>query len=464
MEQDGSSADLSGGLNPLAVVLLLLAGLVLLASSRQNGLKAMLGVAMVVPLEQKFVVLGLHFMFFRVMIAVGLARVFLRGEHCGFTLNKMDRLFIVWTVIGVVCGAIRGLQAQHLGFAYDALGVYFLVRVLAKEPEDVLGSLRFLCLLSLVVAAVMCVEATTYHNPFSILGGVPLMDNIRGGRVRCQGPFPTCIEAGVFGACFLPLMIGLWWQGGRGRRAAVAGIIGCAVIAVTAVSSGALMCAMTACLGLCLWRARNRMRLFRRAVVAMLIALAIVMKSPVWYLIAKVSDVVGGGGWHRSYLIDLCVHNFSRWWLVGDAYTKQWAPDYLAILGDPNSLDITNYYVSQCIGGGIWMIAVFLAILTCCFRIVGRLVRSDENLAWKRTFIWTFGVCLAAYCTSFISSGVATQSSVFWYWLLAVVAGLPACVTDSAAAEVSEAEPASEDPTKSPLDGETEPRYSPNPT
>jgi hypothetical protein len=463
MEEADSLARFSSGLNPLAVVLLLLGGLLLLVSSRQNGLKALLGVALLIPMGQQFLVLGLHFSFFRVLIAVGLMRVFLRGDHHGFAMKKVDKLFIAWALIGVVCGAIRGMKAEYLGAAYDSLGIYFVVRILTKEPKDVLSPLRFLCLLSLVVAGVMCVETATHRNPFSIMGGVPLVDAVREGRVRCQGPFQHPIAAGTFGGCFFPLMIGLWLQGGSGRGAALAGIIGCIVITITAVSSGALMCVMAACIGLFLWRARNRMRLFRRAVVALLIALTIVMKAPVWYLIAKVSDLVGGGGWHRSYIIDLCVHHFSSWWLVGDSYSKRWSPDYTGIVGDPNSLDITNYYVAQCAAGGIWMFAAFIAIITCCFQIVGRLVHSDENLPWKRTFIWTFGVCLAAYCTSFISSGVANQSGVFWHWLLAVVAGLPAYVASGDGAAVSGAEPVSDDLTQHRADSQAEPLHSPNP-
>jgi hypothetical protein len=125
-------------------------------------------------------------------------------------------------------------------------------------------------------------------------------------------------------------------------------------------------------------------------------------------------------------------------------------------------LDITNYYVSQCITGGIWLFIVFILILAFCFQIVGRLVHSQENLVWERHFIWTFGVCLAAYCTTFVSMNVSGQSGLFWHWFLAVVVTLPALslATDTAVAPVEHA--TSGDLAEPALDGETESLPSPN--
>lgn len=441
MEEDPHFAP-TGEINPLALFLVIAGSFLLLLSNRRNGLKALLGIAVLVPLGQQFNILGLHFMFFRILIAVGWVRVFLRGETRDFFLNKIDKFFIFWALTAVVCGLFRGMKAEFLGAAYDSLGIYFLVRILTKEPEDVLSPLRFLCLLSLVVAGVMLVEAATHHNPFAVMGGVPLTDWIRNGKARAQGPFEHPISAGAFGASIFPLMIGLWLQGGTERRTALGGIVGCLIIVVTSVSSGALMTLLAGLIALALWPERTRMRRLRWLTVAGLVVLNMVMKPPVYYIIAKLSDLVGGGGWHRSYLIDLFVTHFSSWWLIGDSHTLNWAPDYQATLGDPNNLDLTNYYVSQGALGGIWMLGSFIAILTFSFQITGRLVQGDEPLIWKKTFIWSFGACLAAYCTTFISTSITHQSAVFWHWVLAVVAGLPAYVgyTGSAPAAVGESD------------------------
>ena len=203
------------------------------------------------------------------------------------------------------------------------------------------------------------------------------------------------------------------------------------------------------------------MRQLRRAAVVILIALDIVMKVPVWWLISKASSLVGGSGWYRSWIIDMCVQHFHDWWLVGDSYTHRWSPQMYTSVGNTDNLDITNYYVAQCTGGGIWMLLAFIVILARCFQIVGRLVQSEENLVWERNFIWTFGVCLAAYCTTFVSMNVSGQSGLFWHWFLAVVAGLPAYVVATDSSAVLVAEPVSGDLT-APLEGETEPLSSPN--
>lgn len=446
MDEEAQYSVGSGDINPLALTLVLLGGFFLLSSSRQNGLKALLGVAILVPLGQQIQLAGLHFMFFRILIAVGMMRVVLRGELLAFHLNKIDKLFIFWALTEIVCGLCRGFKAEYLGMAYDDLGIYFLVRILTKEGEDVLGPLRFLCVVTLAVAAVMLVEAATKRNPFAVMGGVPIDDFIRNGKARAQGPFQHPIAAGAFGASIFPLMIGLWMQGGQGKKIAVGGIIGCLIIVFTSVSSGALMTLGAALIGLVLWRERFRMRRLRWLTVAGLVVISMIMKPPVYYLIAKVSDLAGGGGWHRSYLIDVCVHHFSSWWLTGDSYTFKWAPDYQATIGDPNNLDLTNYYISQCALGGIWMLGLFIAILTLCYSIVGRLVQSPNPTVWKKTFIWSFGVCLAAYCTTFISSSISNQSAAFWHWALAIVAGLPAYAgaTDTAPDPVPEMDRESE--------------------
>ena len=39
--------------------------------------------------------------------------------------------------------------------------------------------------------------------------------------------------------------------------------------------------------------------------------------------------------------------------------------------------------------------------------------------------IWALGVCLASHCAAFISVSYFDQIQVFWFWLLAVIAGVP---------------------------------------
>jgi len=50
-------------------------------------------------------------------------------------------------------------------------------------------------------------------------------------------------------------------------------------------------------------------------------------ESPIWFLIGRLSAIIGGTGWARSELIDQAIKHFSEWWLLGTTYTAHWAAD-----------------------------------------------------------------------------------------------------------------------------------------
>ena len=438
MEETG---HIGTNINPLALVFLIVMSLVVLSRSRQVAVGALLLTAAFIPLWQQLVVGGLHFHFFRLILLVGFVRVLTRQEVRGFKTNGLDKLFIAWALTGLLCGIIRGSGAEMFGVAYNSLGTYLLIRLLMRKPEEVLIHLRFLAVAAVVIGVSMIWEVTTQKNLFHVFGGVPQILLERGDRVRCQGPFRSPVLAGTFGATLFPLMVGLWFQGGRNKQHAIGGALGCTVITVLSNSSGPLLCYLVALAGLGLWSMRERMHLFRRGALAVIIGLALLMKAPVWYLIAKVSDVAGGGGWHRSYIIDLAVKHFSEWWLVGTSRTADWATNYEVLSVDPNNMDITNHYVAQGVIGGVWMLGLFLTIIILGFKAVGRALHSgaDQRLAPKLS--WAIGVTLTAHCAAFFSVSYFDLIQVFWFWFLAIIASLwaigrPGDVTDALAPSV----------------------------
>jgi hypothetical protein len=417
---------LSQNVNPLAFALLAAASGVVLFSSRKNAMIAFLLMALLMPLGQQFVVLGLHFRFMRILILVGACRVVFRREMREFVFTRVDKLVFFWALVGVICGIIRGPKAETFGVAYDALGIFFFFRVLLVDAKNALDHLRVLAIAGVIVAVSMSYELITHRNPLYVFGGVPEITLEREGRFRCQGPFRHPILAGTYAATLFPLLVGLWFQGGRvNKRLAFLGLAASSFSACVAASSGALLTLVGAASGLALWPMRNRMYLFRRIAIAAIVGLIFVMNAPVWYLIAKISDYTGGTGWHRSFLIDLAIRHFGDWWLVGYSYTVRWAPpswqDAPGIMIGPDSLDITNHYIMQGLSGGLLGLGLFLAIIVSCFRILGHSLRTQNDSSLEPKLKWALGVSLAAHCTAFMSVSYFDQIQVFWFWLLAVI-------------------------------------------
>jgi hypothetical protein len=177
------------------------------------------------------------------------------------------------------------------------------------------------------------------------------------------------------------------------------------------------------------------MRWVRRGIVLAVIALALVMNAPVWYLAARLSSITGGGsGWWRSYVMEQAVQHFNEWWLVGSTYTAHWAPAGIVLPGDRNNMDVTNHYITEGLGGGLLKLGLFLAIIVKSYKTIGRWTRRTNSLSLApQVLIWAIGVGLTAHCVSFFSVSYFDQIVVMWYWLLAVIAML---VSQSAGAAI----------------------------
>ena len=412
--------------------LTLLAGVILLgmasltwALPRRFAFCPLLILTCLMPLGQEFVPFGLHFPLFRVVLLVGVLRVVFRGEAAALKWTSLDKMFAWWVLVSVVFGTMAepsmDLFVSRMGDAYTAASSYFFLRCVIVDFEDIVTGVRTLALASLPLAACMLVESNTGHNPFAVFDGVPVLSPLREGHVRSQGAFRHCILAGTFGATLVPLCLGLWFYRPQYRRLAVLALIASLVITVTARSSGALVVIAAGVGGLMFWKWRGYLRLMRWGIVVAILGLALVINAPVWYLLARLSDVTGGGGWHRAWLIDQAVRHFNEWWLFGTTYTANWGPAGEVIAADPNMMDITNQYIMEGIKGGVLKLGLFLAIIVVCFKGVGRKLRTEVAESPAGFFIWALGVTLFAHCLSFISVTYFDQIVVIWYWLLAVV-------------------------------------------
>jgi hypothetical protein len=420
----------ASSLNPLALGILLVLVLLTLSLPRRLAFCPLLVMIGFMPMGQQIVFAGLHFHLFRMLLLSGLLRVMVRGELGQLKLTGMDKLFIWWVIVSIVFGTLSkpsmDLFVNRSGDAYNALGCYFFARCVIVEFEDVLLNVRTLAYISLPIAALMMVEITTAHNPLSIFGGVPETTVMREGHLRCQGAFRHSILAGVFGATQFPLFVALWSYNRAYRRLSLAATISSIVIVICSHSSGGLMALLAGIGGLALWRWRKHMHLIRWGVLGLILGLAMVMKAPVWYLLARLSDVTGGGGWHRAWLIDQAVAHFDEWWLFGTTYTAHWGPAGEVIAADPNMMDITNHFIAEGVKGGVLKLGLFFAIIISCFRGIGRRLRAEAPNSTDKFFVWATGVSLFAHCLSFISATYFDQTILVWYWLQASIC----CITN----------------------------------
>ncbi len=410
-------------LHPLALVGLLVAAFIVICGKRHQAIATILVMAAIVPLGQRISVLTLDFTFLRVLVFLAWARALLRGEYHSVTVTKNDKLFFIWGTTCTVCWLIRSPSAEALGFFYDAFGVYSLSRVLAPNPTEITRHLLPVGLSMLLIAAGMTVEWKTRNNVFHVFGGVPETSDVRNDRVRSQGPFRHPILAGCFGATLFPLFLGIWPFRRRNSVVAAAAVASVVVVA-TSASSGSLMTWLSAVCGLLLWPVRHRVRLVGYLGLLSVLALALIMDAPVWYLMDRLGGVIGGGGWWRAYVIDIAFQHIDEWWLMGTSYTAHWAPAGLVLLVNPNMIDLTNHYIVQGVTGGIWGLLLFLWLIRASVCSVGVAIQSTGKESRETWLYWTVGVAIASHCTAFLSVSYYDNIVVYWYWLLALVAGL----------------------------------------
>jgi hypothetical protein len=284
-------------------------------------------------------------------------------------------------------------------------------------------------------------ESLTNSNLFGIFGGVSFSSMIRDGHVRSQGSFRSPITAGAFGATFTMLYAGALftrWPGAR--RSALLGFIVSLTIMICAHSSGPMLGFALGLVALIAWRIRQHTRKIRWGIVFSLIGLQMVMKAPVWFLLARAGDIVGGGGFHRSELIDQFLKSFSSWWLAGMdvAATAVWFPYNLS--GDVGGgSDITNQFVLDGVNGGLIGLGLSILVIVRCCQAIGKTIDAYSSQSEIETrLVWGLGATLVASIGILFSVSYFDQMHVIWYFLLAAIAGVTETTGKPAPAGVSQ--------------------------
>jgi hypothetical protein len=413
-------------LTPASLAVGLFLGILLLVLPRRSAVAPLLLAGCYMTLGQSLTIGGLHLYLIRILILFGMARIVLRREFVDAKPSPVDKILVTWLLVSSLLYVIvdgRYVQMQErLGYIYDAAGVYALVRALIRDFDDVVHVARISALIIIPLAAFFAFEASTGRNPFAVLGGVPAYTTLREGKLRCQGPFKHPILAGTFGATSMPLFVGLWVCSKRDRAVASIAFAAATVIVMTSRSSGAFSAYFLSLIGFLCWSCRAHMRLLRWGIVLTLIGLAMVMNAPIWFLIDRFSELVGGDGWYRSKLIDSAVNHFGEWWLIGTGFTAHWMET--GIPGNPYSADIVNEFVNQGIRGGMLALGLFIWLLTKCFSIAGEGARHERHEPRHRFVAWTLGCAVLSHVASFFSVTYYDQIIIFWYMLIAMLAAI----------------------------------------
>lgn len=402
-----------------ALIVLLCAAVV--ASPVLSAASVVAGVCLM-TMGQVVEVAGLKLFFFRLVVLVALLRAALGGSFAHLRLTAVD----AWVLVGTIGLLISPLGHEKpsaylvtsLGYVFDTALPYIVFRSTLRTTDDVERLGLFLIFALIALALAMSFEHLTGNNVFARFGGVAT--DVRQGRIRATGPFDHPILAGSVGATLAPLVAAL-----RQRWGYIAwfGVAACVAVAWASASSGPLLALVAAGFAGALWPVRH----WRRAIVitglAVVLALEIVMKSHVWYLMARIDLVGGSTGYHRALLIDQALAHWSEWWLAGTDYTRHWMPT-----GVPYSeahVDFTNHYIGLGVIGGVCALASYAGCLLAALTLVGRTVsRYDTSDARRTRLTWALGSVTFAHLLNSLNVFYVDQSIVLIYLCLACIASL----------------------------------------
>ena len=417
-------------INLMGIVAITVLGVMQLSLSRKYAPLPLILVGIAVTYGQIIYIAGLHFTILRIVILFGWSRVIIRREINEIGFNTIDKIFITWLLTHILVYIFReqtyAAFINRMGFAYNAAGIYFLFRIWIKDLSDYKIMIQFLALVSIILAGLLVLEYTTGRNIYSIYGGVIETSWNRLGRIRCQGPFRHAILAGTFGATSLPLFLSLYYLGASKILVALS-CFAALMIVIMSSSSGPLFSIISVIIGISLWPFRNNMRLIRWGFLISIISLHMIMKAPVWYLISRVSSVIGGAGWHRSELINQAINNVGAWWLYGMSVseTAGWMPYNISI--SKEQADITNRYISEGVNGGLVTLILFITSIYVCYKSIGNALKNNELTNDSKFVLWCMGVCIFSHLISFISVTYFDQMQIYWYMILASISSI-ACI------------------------------------
>lgn len=408
-------------MNPIALIFFLVCAGALLSVSRKWAPAVLILGCTYMTMGQGIEIASIHLHVYRMMLIVGLLRVFIKGERLKGGINLIDKMLVAWG-----CWAILASfsHVERYGFIYtcgtvfNVAMVYFLIRIWCSDLEEVKEVVLMVAFLLVPLAAEMLMEKATGRNIFAVFGGVSEIVPIREGKLRAQGPFLHSILAGTVGATCIPLFIGLF---SKYRVAASVGIAAGLVMTFASASSGPVMTLLAAVGAMMLWPFKHHLSKFRVGGVILYLVLMMGMSRPPYYLMGEIDISGGSTGWHRANLIEMTFAHLSEWWLIGTDQTRHWMPAQ-GIGADPNHTDITNYFIGLGVQAGLPGMLLVVGMVALAFRAVGKVLDARlESQPEQGFMIWCFGASLFSHAVTGLSVSYFDQSVLFFWLTIAVI-------------------------------------------
>lgn len=396
---------------PTLVVTVILAALVL-ALPRRFFVVPFIVAASFIPADQRMIVFDLDFTPLRILLVAAIARLYLRGEVRRVRWKRFDKVVLAWAVMGAIIYVAQwgemGAVIYKCGVLLDVLGTYWVFRQHFQSWDEISVTFNAFAVCTVLLTIPVIYEFSTGRNPFVVMGRVVTW--VREGRYRCQAAFPHSIMMGLFWGTLTPVFLALThmprWRWLFWTAA------GASVFIVFASASSTPICTLAAVLLLfALYKYRFYGRSFAWVLLCMVAALHIVMKAPVWHLLARVNVIGGSTGYHRYRLVDACIRHFNEWVLLGTRDTAHWGFGLQ---------DVTNEYVLQAVRGGAATLIVFVIVLIMAINIAGAASLRAQSPS-HRWFLWGVCVSLVGHCISFFGVSYFGQIRMLLYSTLAAV-------------------------------------------
>ncbi|MBN2844360.1 MAG: hypothetical protein JXQ25_00005 [Deltaproteobacteria bacterium] len=375
-----------------------------------------------IPDGQRIALASMDFPVLRLLVCIALLRIILRNEFKFLRLLTLDKVVLTY---GIVYLTLYTLQypvfssvVYSVGMSIDAIGGYFVVRILFRSESDLKTMVYTLLVIALVLIFFFFYESTQGINIINHLAGNFTPPIIRDGRLRARGAYPHPILAGSFWAAIIPLLIGYHRTRGRVNLLVYLGVASGGAIIVFCASSTPIMSLAFGIMATVLYYQRSSLTDIKLFILITIVGLVLFWNRPIWYLFAKI-DVAGGStGYFRYLLIDQFIQHWKEWFPIGIRSTYHWGEGLgLASVG---LADIPNQYVLEGVRSGILGLSLFIVSFVISFRYISSILRemTDEE---ERFRIWQIGVSLFVHLFSFMGVAYFGQVKLAWWMTLAII-------------------------------------------